>query len=375
MPRAATRDPIYRRRRYSAEVIEQCVRWYITYRLSYRDLVAMMAERGIVISHTTIMRWARRYIPEFERRWARFSRPSGQSWRMDETEVVVRGQPHWLYRAVDRNGKSVHSLLCTNRAIESAKAVFQSAVARPEVLWPATINLDGNAATHQCLRQLGREDPRWRGVTVRANRYLNNLIEQDHRAIKQRCASMLGLKTVGSAAVTLSGIELAHRIRKGQFCPPVATKRPQPSLRERWDAALGNPEGAESLAEGGAPLTHQISANYPPPSKRRSRKPWPRRFTLKVPYGRGLYMFVTPSGGRGWRFRYKYHGRRATLSLGAYPRVTAESATVRHLAARQLLAAGVNPAARRAELRRLSPSYVAAELSSRFTRSGLNVVQ
>ena len=68
MPRAATRDPIYRRRRYSAEVIEQCVRWYITYRLSYRDLVAMMAERGIVISHTTIMRWARRYIPEFERR-------------------------------------------------------------------------------------------------------------------------------------------------------------------------------------------------------------------------------------------------------------------------------------------------------------------
>ena len=214
MPRAAIRDPVYRRRRYSSEVIEQCVRWYITYRLSYRDLVAMMAERGIAVSHTTIMRWVLRYIPEFERRWARFSRATGQSWRMDETEVVLRGQPHWLYRAVDRNGKSIHSLLCENRTIESAKAFFQTAVARPEVLWPATINLDGNAATHQSLRQLGRGDPRWKGVTVRSNRYLNNLIEQDHRAIKQRCASMLELKTVGSAAVTLSGIELAHRIRK-----------------------------------------------------------------------------------------------------------------------------------------------------------------
>ena len=148
MPRAATRDPIYRRRRYSAEVIEQCVRWYITYRLSYRDLVAMMAERGIAISHTTIMRWVLRYIPEFERRRARFSRPTGQCWRMDETEVVLRGQPHWLYRAVDRNGKSIHSLLCENRTIESAKAFFQSAVARPEVFWPATVNLDGNTAVN-----------------------------------------------------------------------------------------------------------------------------------------------------------------------------------------------------------------------------------
>ncbi|HEY0768683.1 MAG TPA: IS6 family transposase, partial [Steroidobacteraceae bacterium] len=253
MPRAVPRDPIYRRRRYSAEIIEQCVRWYITYRLSYRDLVAMMGERGVAVSHTTIMRWVLRYLPEYERRWTRFSRPSGQSWRMDETEVVVRGQPHWLYRAVDRNGKSIHSLLCENRTIESAKAFFQAAVARPEVLWPATINLDGNAATHQSLRQLGREDPRWEGVTVRANRYLNNRIEQDHRAIKQRCASMLGLKTIGSAAVTLSGIELAHRIRKGQFHLPVTGTGPQPSLREQWDSALRKPEDRESLAENDAP--------------------------------------------------------------------------------------------------------------------------
>ena len=192
MPRASPRDPIYRRRRYSPEVIELWVRWYITYRLSYRDLVAMTAEQGTAVSHTTIMRWVQRYVPEYERRCARFSRSTGQSWRMDETEGVIGGQPHWLYRAVDRNGKSIHSLLCENRTIESAKAFFQSAVTRAEVLWPVTVNLDGNAATHQSLRQLGREDPRWKGVTVRANRDLNNLIEQDHRAIKQRCAPMLG---------------------------------------------------------------------------------------------------------------------------------------------------------------------------------------
>ena len=90
-------------------------------------------------------------------------------------------------------------------------------MARPEVLWPATINFDGNAAIHQSLRRLSREEPRWKVVTVRANRYLNNLIEQDHRAVKQRCASTLGLKSFGSAAATISGIELVHRIRKGQF--------------------------------------------------------------------------------------------------------------------------------------------------------------
>ena len=158
MPRATLRDPIYRRRRYSSEVIEQCIRWYLTYRLSYRDLVAMMAERDVKVSHTTILRWVQRYVPEYERRWARFAHSTAPSWRMDETEVKVAGRPHWLYRAVDRGGKSVHSLLCVNRTIESAKAFFQSAVTRAEVPWPATINLDGNAATHQSLRvwQRGR---------------------------------------------------------------------------------------------------------------------------------------------------------------------------------------------------------------------------
>jgi len=84
MTKPIARDPIYRGRVFDAEIIELCVRWYITYRLSYRDLVAMMAERGLDLSHTTILRWVIRYVPEFEKRWNRFGRRIGSSWRVDE---------------------------------------------------------------------------------------------------------------------------------------------------------------------------------------------------------------------------------------------------------------------------------------------------
>lgn len=133
MTRRMERDPIYRCRRFSAETIELCVRWYITYRLSYRDLAAMMAERDVIVSHSTIMRWVLRYVPEYERRWARFARPPGSSWRMDETAVNVRGGRHYLYRAVDKEAKSVASLLCDDRNMASAQAFFRSAVAQEGV--------------------------------------------------------------------------------------------------------------------------------------------------------------------------------------------------------------------------------------------------
>jgi transposase-like protein len=90
MTKPIARDPIYSRRRFNTEIIELCVRWYVTYRLSYRDLVAMMAERGISVSHTTIHRWVIRYVPEFEKRWNRFARPVNNSWRVDETYIKVR---------------------------------------------------------------------------------------------------------------------------------------------------------------------------------------------------------------------------------------------------------------------------------------------
>lgn len=238
MTKAIARDPIYRRRRFQAEIIELCVRWYITYRLSYRDLVAMMAERGVHVSHTTILRWVLRYVPEFEKRWAQYARRVNSSWRVDETSISVRGRRHYLYRAVDKHGKTVDSLLSTDRSRDAAQAFFRKAVATHLPKWPRKITLDGNGGSHLALRLLRREDPRWQSVVVRSRRYLNNIVEQDHRAIKRRCAAMLGFKSFRTAAVALAGIELAHRIRKRQFSFGRGRQRRAWSLKQLWDRAL-----------------------------------------------------------------------------------------------------------------------------------------
>jgi transposase-like protein len=193
MTQAIERDPIYRGRRFQTETIDLCVRWYITYRRSYRDLVAMMAERGVVVSHTTIMRWVLRYVPEYEARWNRFARPVNSSWRMDETAIRVHGKSTCLYRAVDKHGRSVDSLLREDRCIEAAHAFFRKAVFTQQSQWPRKVTLDGHTASHRALRFLCSEDTRWISVLVRSCRYLNNIFEQDHRAIKRRCAPMLGV--------------------------------------------------------------------------------------------------------------------------------------------------------------------------------------
>lgn len=162
----------------------------------------MMAERGVAVTHTTIMRWVLQYVPKYEKRWARYARPVNPSWRVDETYIAVRGRPHYLYRAVDRYGKSVDHLLCADRSREAAQAFFRKAVVTHSTAWPCKVNLDGNAASHRAMRLLSEEDPRWQSVIVRARRYLNNIVEQDHRAIKRRCAPMLGFKSFPSAETT-----------------------------------------------------------------------------------------------------------------------------------------------------------------------------
>lgn len=353
MPRTAPRGAIYHRRRYDPEVIELCVRWYLTYRLSYRDLAAMMAERNVAVTHTTLMRWVHRFVPEFERRWGRFSRRPGPSWRMDETVVSVRGRSHYLYRAVDRNGKSVHSLLCADKTIESAQTFFRQAVDASG--WPQKINLDGNAATHRALRLLALEDERWRSVEVRSRRYLNNIVEQDHRAIKRRCASMLGLKSFQTAALTLSGIELAQRIRKRQFALDYERESRTCSLAELWQQALSNNFAPETGGNTEQPLTHQISIRSSSPRiAGRPARGGVVRYSRKIAYGRSLYLLVAPNGSRHWRYRYHFQGREKMMSLGPYPEVSTEAAWARHRAARELLAVGIDPVCRRIMIRRIS---------------------
>jgi transposase-like protein len=100
------RHPMFKGRHFDQEIIILCVRWYVTYKLSYRDLAAMMLERGISVAPSTIFRWVQRYVPEFETRWNRFSRPVGWSWRVDETYILVKGRWCYLHRAIDKQGRT-----------------------------------------------------------------------------------------------------------------------------------------------------------------------------------------------------------------------------------------------------------------------------
>jgi transposase-like protein len=198
----------------------------------------MMAERGIVVSHTTIHRWVIRYVPEFEKRWNRFARPVNTSWRVDETYINIRGKWNYLYRAVDKHAKTVDFLLRPDRGIAAAQAFFRKALSTCLPRWPRKITLDGHEQSHSALRLLRREDPKWKLVEVRSSQYLNNLIEKDNRAVKRRCAPMGCFKSFTSASITLAGIELAHRIRKKQFSFGRGRYRNFGSLKEIWDRAL-----------------------------------------------------------------------------------------------------------------------------------------
>ncbi|MFL9937428.1 IS6 family transposase, partial [Paraburkholderia sp. RL18-103-BIB-C] len=154
--------------------------------------------------------------PEFVKRWNRLATTAGQSWRVDETYVKIRGKWAYLYRALDRAGKTIDFRLSARRDAAAAKAFFAKAI-RTQGRAPETITLDGYAASHRAVREMKTDESLPRRTKLRSSKYLSNLIEQVHRHIKSRVNVMLGFKRFRSAAVTLSGIELMHRIRKGQF--------------------------------------------------------------------------------------------------------------------------------------------------------------
>ena len=147
---------LFKGRHFDSSIIILCVRWYITYKLSYRDLRDVMAERGIDLAHTTILRWVQRYIPEFEKQWQRYLRPIGLSWRMDETYIRVRGEWKYPYRAADYQGNTVDFLLSERRDIEAAKQFFPRAIERCGA--PEKITVDAYPATHSAIAALKKSD-------------------------------------------------------------------------------------------------------------------------------------------------------------------------------------------------------------------------
>lgn len=215
MSRLISVEELFKGRHFDQEIVILCVRWYLSYKLSFRDLVAMMGERGLGIAHTTILRWVQHYAPEFTKRWNRFARAVGGSWRMDETYVKVRGEWTYLYRAVDKAGKTVEFHLSRKRDVNAAKAFLRKAMRNERI--PVKITLDAYAASHRAVADLKDSGELPKRAQVRTSKYLNNRIEQDHRRIKQRLRPMLGLKSFQTAAVVLDGIELAEKIKKGQF--------------------------------------------------------------------------------------------------------------------------------------------------------------
>jgi transposase-like protein len=199
--------------RFPIDVILLCIRWYAAYPLSYRHLEEMMQERGVAVDHSSINRWAVRFLPLLEKSFRQYKRSVGGSWRMDETYIKVKGAWKYLYRAVDKEGKTVDFLLTAKRDKAAAMRFFARAMRNNTV--PEKVTMDKSGANKAALDELNaqREIP----IKIRQVKYLNNIVEQDHRAVKRITRPMLGFKSFRSAQAVVAGIELMHMIRKGQF--------------------------------------------------------------------------------------------------------------------------------------------------------------
>jgi len=199
---------------FPQEVILMGVRWYLAYPLSTRHVEELMAERGVEVDHATINRWVSKYSPQLEEAFHRRKRPVWVSWRLDETYIKVKGAWNYLYRAVDKYGKTIDFLLTEQRDEQAAKKFLIKAIRRHGGV-PETITIDGSAANEAAIKSYNEEHGT--AIVIRKTKYLNNIIEQDHRAVKRMTRPRLGFKAFDAAQSTLTGIELIHMLRKGQL--------------------------------------------------------------------------------------------------------------------------------------------------------------
>jgi putative transposase len=201
---------------FEREVILWGVRWYVAYPISYRQLEEMMQERGVQVDHATLNRWVIKFAPLLERHFRAHKRPVGSSWRMDETYVKVKGSWKYFYRAVDKAGDTVDFLLTAKRDRKAALRFLRKAIGQHGA--PAKITIDKSGANTAAIDSYNLEHET--DIEIRQNKYLNNIVEQDHRAVKRVTRPALGFKSFRSAAATLAGVEVMHMIRKGQMRVP-----------------------------------------------------------------------------------------------------------------------------------------------------------
>ena len=210
----------FKGKKYKKTIILMVVRWYVAYSLSYRDIEEMVKERGVSIDHATINRWAVKYAPLLENEFRKkHKRPTGLSWRMDETYLKNRGKWGFLYRAVDKDGDTVDFMFSAKRDRKAALRFFKKAIGSKGL--PHTVTIDKSGANNAALEQINElflmRNLCFLFITIRQIEYLNTLVEQDHRHIKRIIKPMLGFKSFASAKATTSGVELHHMFRKGQM--------------------------------------------------------------------------------------------------------------------------------------------------------------
>ncbi|MBM1173432.1 IS6 family transposase [Microvirga arabica] len=212
---------MFKGRHFDRSIILLCVRWYLAYNLSLRNLEEMMAERGVEVDHATVGRWVVRYSPELLERFNRRKRPVTGRWHLDETYIKVRGCWMYLYRAIDSNGDTVEFWFSEKRNLTAAKRFLSKALKRHGR--PERIVIDGSQTNREAIlscdttnRLQDRSRRKLKPIRIWQSAYLNNRIEQDHRAIKRRIRPTMGFKSMGSARAILGGIEMVHMMRKGQ---------------------------------------------------------------------------------------------------------------------------------------------------------------
>ena len=203
-------------RNYPGDIIMWCVRWYLRYPISFAHMAEMAVERGLAIDASCIWRWVQIYGPELDKRCRRHLKPTNKSWRLDETYIKVKGRDRFLYRAVDSSGQTIDFLLTDRRDAAAAKRFFRRALENEGNAKPRVINVDKNLAYPRAVKELKREGAISRRCRLRQCRYLNNVVEQDHRNVKRRMWLAKGYGSIWTAWRTLRGIEAIAMVRKGR---------------------------------------------------------------------------------------------------------------------------------------------------------------
>jgi transposase, IS6 family len=206
---------LFKRRRFPVEVILLCVRWYCKYGISYRDLAEMMQECRVAVDPSTLFRWVQRYAPEIEKRIRQYHDSRSGSWRVDETYVRIGGRWKYLFRAVDKRGQFIDSMLSDRCDTGAAYRFLRKALRTLKAFPPSSITTDKLTSYPKAIQRLQDEGLLSKHVEHRTSKYLNNIIEADHGALKRVIRPTRGFQQIKTARAALKGFEVMRMIRRG----------------------------------------------------------------------------------------------------------------------------------------------------------------